>query len=88
MFMQYVVAAFIWTTHPTLPLGFIASNQMYDSLDKCEERVEKDQEEFMAMVGNHVMTSSNPPIKVKKIFKIMCMTPIEATRLNLLLGHK
>lgn len=88
MFMTFIIVAFIWTTHPTVPLGIVASNQTYNSLEECENRIKEDKEVFMAGIANHIVKTSNPPISIKKIYRVTCMTPIEATRLNLILGHK
>tara|TARA_R100000808_G_C2153463_1_gene163690 strand:+ start:3113 stop:3379 length:267 start_codon:yes stop_codon:yes gene_type:complete len=85
--MAFVITAFVWTSHPTLPLGFIGSNHMYKSQAMCEAEKDKNEAEFIASVGNHILTSTNPPLKVNKIYKLICMTPIEITRLNTLLGH-
>ena len=80
--------AFVWTTHPTLPLGFVPSNNMFKTKAECVAAKEKSETEYMASVGNHIMANSKPPIRVNKVYRIVCMTSTEITKLNTLLGHK
>jgi hypothetical protein len=86
--ITYIIAAFIWTTHPTIPIGFVASNSHYTSLEQCEEFAVKDREAFQASIGNFINTTTDPPIKLKRVYKILCMTSKDINRLNALLGHK
>tara|TARA_R110002096_G_scaffold48398_8_gene128484 strand:- start:9051 stop:9308 length:258 start_codon:yes stop_codon:yes gene_type:complete len=83
--IAYIITALVWTTHPTLPLGLINSNQAFESKELCEELLEETSDLFAASVGNFLLRTET--IRLKKVLSMNCLTLQDIKRYNTLLGH-
>ena len=83
--ISYLLTAFVWTSHPSLPLGFVASNVGFETITECTEVASRNELQYKASVGNFLIRTAK--LRVNKIFAIKCMTVRQIMDLNLLLGH-